>query len=265
MNSALNWLLSGGRARHAVAARLHALIWARRLMGGRSAVPEMRLLDEIALEGRVAIDVGAHAGNWTFTLARQVGPEGKVIAYEALPHYGRALSLTLRLLRVRNVQIRPVAVGESERTMTLRWRSESDELLTGRTHIEPGAHPSKGVLEIPMVSLDHDLAVRGIAPSDVGFIKIDVEGAELEVLRGAANLLSDGRPFVYLEAEPQWISRMGHSVQDIFTEMKLRGYVPCLTTGTERTPTNLDAYLAQYTARREYNNVLFVPGSEPGE
>jgi hypothetical protein len=113
-----------------------------------------------------------------------------------------------------------------------------------------------------MVSLDRDLATRGIAPSDVGFVKIDVEGAELEVLRGAANLLSEGRPFVYLEAEPQWVARMGHSVQDIFTEMERRGYLPYLTTGTDRTSTDFDAYLAQYTAQRAYNNVLFVPGSE---
>lgn len=259
MNTALNWLLSGGRVRNAVAARLHGLIWARRLLGGRSDVSEMRLLDELALQGRVAVDVGAHAGNWTFTLARHVQPSGRVIAYEALPHYGQALSLALRILRVRNVEIRTVAVGESERTMSLRWRSETDELLTGRTHIDPGADASKGVIGIPMVSLDHDLAARGITPSEVGFVKIDVEGAELEVLRGAANLLREGRPAVYLEAEPKWVARMGHSVRDIFAEMDLQGYRPYLTSGTNRVPTDPDAYLAQYSSERAYNNVLFLP------
>lgn len=259
VNTALNWLLSGGRIRHIVAARLHAIIWALRLLRGRSDVPEMRVLDELELQGRVAIDVGAHAGNWTYTLARQVRPNGKVVAYEALPHYGQALSLAFRLLRVRNVVIRTVAVGENEQTMSLRWRSEKDQLLTGRTHVEPGAAPSKGVIEIPMVSLDHDIATRGIKPSDVGFIKIDVEGAELQVLRGAARLLSEGRPAVYLEAEPQWVARMGHSVEDIFTEMELRGYIPYLTSGKDRTATDSDAYLSQYSTQRAYNNVLFLP------
>lgn len=265
MNTALNWLLSGGRVRNAVAARLHGLIWARRLLGGRSAVPEMRLLDELALQGRVAIDVGAHAGNWTFTLARHVQPSGRVVAYEALPHYGQALSLALRLLHVRNVEIRTVAVGETERTMSLRWRSETDELLTGRTHIEPGANASKGVTEVPMVSLDNDIASRGIAPSDVGFIKIDVEGAELEVLRGAATLLTEGRPAVYLEAEPKWVARMGHRVEDIFAEMQLRGYLPYLTSGLDRIPTDSASYLAQYSEQRAYNNVLFLPAPKPGD
>lgn len=263
MNTALNWLLSGGRIRHAVADRLHGLIWARRLLRGRSDVPEMRVLDGLELRGRVAIDVGAHAGNWTFTLAKHVQPNGNVVAYEALPHYGQALSLALRLLRVRNVVIRTVAVGETERTMSLRWRSETDQLLTGRTHIEPGANASKGVINIPMVSLDHDIAERGITPSDVGFIKIDVEGAELEVLRGASKLLSEGRPAVYLEAEPQWVARMGHSVEDIFAEMELRGYRPYLTSGKDRIATDSGAYLAQYSKQRAYNNVLFLPAPKP--
>lgn len=263
MNRVLNYFLSGGRVRREIAARLHAAIWASRLLRGGSDVPEIQLLDGVIPRSGVALDVGAHAGNWTLNLARRVGSAGVVVAYEALPHYGRALSMTLRLLRVKNAIVRVVAVGDSERTMSLRWRSENNELLTGRTHIEPGASSSVGVVEIPMVRLDHDLESCGISPSDVGFVKIDVEGAELEVLRGASKLLSVGRPVVYLETEPQWIERLGHSVEDVFNEMSSHGYQPHLVSESGLTSTNVDSYLAQYAAQRTYNNVLFLPASAP--
>lgn len=268
MNGALNYLLSGGRVRAEIAARLHAAVWFRRNFGGRSDVPEMQLLDEIDLTSRAAIDVGAHSGNWTLNLARRVGPTGVVLAYEALPHYGRALSISMRLQRVRNVRIRIFAVGDCEKKISLRWRSNTNEFLTGRTHVEPGVQPSASVIEVRMVSLDRDLESCGVCPSDVGFVKIDVEGAELEVLRGASNLLSVGRPVVYLEAEPPWLERLGHSVGDIFDEMAGHNYQPHLVSESGLTATSVASYLAQYADRREYNNVLFLPapasGSEDG-
>ena len=95
MNRVLSYLLSGGRVRREIAARLHAMVWTSRLLRGASAVPEIESLDEIISRSRVAIDVGAHSGIWALNLARRVGPAGVVVAYEALPHYGRALSMTL--------------------------------------------------------------------------------------------------------------------------------------------------------------------------
>ena len=221
----------------------------------------MRLLDDVRLSGRIAIDVGAHAGNWTQNLARRVGPEGVVLAYEALPHYGRALAVSTRLLRARNVHVRIVAVGDREGLIPLRWRSVANERLTGKTHIEPGLKNSAGVIEVHMSTLDSDLESRGIHPADVAFIKIDVEGAELEVLKGATNLLSQGRPVVYMEVEPPWLERMGHSVNDIFDLMALHGYEPSLVTELGLVGTDVNSYLSQYADCREFNNVLFRPAT----
>ncbi|MBB2991279.1 FkbM family methyltransferase [Mycolicibacterium iranicum] len=219
----------------------------------------MKLLDDLDLRGRVALDIGAHSGNWAANLAARVGDDGTVVAYEALPHYGRALRMALRILRLRNVRVRDVAVGDTERTINLRWRTDADEPLTGKTHIDPDAVSSAGVVQVQMVSLDHDLRACGLRPGDVGFIKIDVEGAELEVLRGASNLLRVGRPVVYLETEPEWINRFGHSVRDVFDEMALYGYSPFLASADGAVPTNVDSYLSQYVSRRTFNNVLFLP------
>lgn len=263
MSKVKDFLLSGGRFRQRIAAPLHAAVWARRLLHGRSDEPAMSLLNDIELTNRVAIDVGAHAGNWTYALSHRVGPLGAVISYEALPHYGRALSLALRLLRVKNVRVRTVAVGDRAQTIALRWRSESDERLTGRTHIDLEAQGSDGVVEVAMVSLDDDLKRLNIRPSDVGFVKIDVEGAELEVLRGASTLLRIGRPVIYVETEPDWIKRMGHSVGDVFNELIGHGYRPHLLTRRGVKATDAASYLSQYCTERSVNNVLFLPGSSP--
>jgi hypothetical protein len=89
-------------------------------------------------------------------------------------------------------------------------------------------------------------------------VKIDVEGAELAVLRGAKNLLSIGHPAVYLEAEPKWLSRWGQSIADLFAEMSALGYEAKLATEDGLLDTDAAAYSEQYESERKFNNVLFL-------
>lgn len=117
----------------------------------------MRLLDEIDLRSKVVLDIGANAGIWSGNLSKRVGPQGEVIAYEALPHYGRALSVAIKLLRVRNVRIRNFAVGSAEQMIGLRRRSDDGMGLGGLTHIERGGAFTSNVVEVQMVSLTRKL------------------------------------------------------------------------------------------------------------
>jgi hypothetical protein len=109
-----------------------------------------------------------------------------------------------------------------------------------------------------MVSLDRDLPYCGIRPSDVAFVKIDVEGAELEVIRGASNLLSESHPTLYLEAEPEWLERFDHTVADVFAELSSYGYESYLVTDSGITQVDAGSYLAQYASGLGLNNVLFL-------
>lgn len=258
MISLLDGLVSGGPVRRKIGDLSHGMLWAFRLSRGRQ-VSEFRLLDGIDTVGRTVIDVGANAGIWTFELSRRVGPNGLVVAYEALPHYADSLSLAMRLLRVKNVRIRSAAVGDAEQSVSLRWRTDTGEALGGLTHIELSTGGrSANLIQVPMVSLDTDLAARGIRPTEVAFVKIDVEGAELGVLRGATELLRTVSPAVFLEVEPKWLSRFGNTAEDIFGEMSNHGYVPYLSSDLGLEQTSLEAYVSQYASKRRFNNVLFL-------
>jgi len=258
VHEVLNYLLSGGPIRRRVGDIAHGVLWAKRLFSGQTDMPELRLLDEIDVCNRIAVDVGANAGIWSYDLSRRVGPCGLVIAYEAFPHHARALSTAIRLLRVTNVRIRNLAVGDSEAVICLRWRTDDGEGLGGLTHIDPSPSESASVVRVQMVSLDYDLKRLGVEPTAVAFVKIDVEGAELAVLRGAKNLLSIGHPAVYLEAEPKWLSRWGQSIADLFAEMSALGYEAKLATEDGLLDTDAAAYSEQYESERKFNNVLFL-------
>ena len=274
MSRIVDHLMTGGTIRQKLGDVTHGLAWARRLRQGyydsADLIPETALFGAIDLSDRVALDIGAHAGSWTQVMARRVGPGGTVVAYEAFPHYGRALSIALRVAGIDNVRVRNVAVGASAGRVDLRWQSERGDFLGGRIHIDPNAPDSPRAVQVPMVSIDEELLSQDIQAKDVGFVKIDVEGAELAVLQGASNLLSVGRPPVFLEAEPQWNDSMGHSVRDVFAEMSKYGYTPHLVPPGGIEATDFDAYLTHYNFHRTgsrpsafHNNVLFLPTPAP--
>jgi len=221
---ALQFFQGGGRLREQVGLVLHPAAWALRHVRGQYPVPEFDQLRVLVAVGSVALDVGAHAGSWTRPLSRVVGVQGLVICYEALPYYGRSLRRCLRLLRIRNVLVRTVAVGESPGKVPFRWRSDEKEPLSGHSHIETTSIAGPATVTVEMTNLDHDLSIHGIDPEDISFVKIDVEGAELFVLRGARGMLSVAHPAIYLEAESRWTERFGYEIDDIFSELGALGY-----------------------------------------
>ena len=105
-----------------------------------------------------------------------------------------------------------------------------------------------------MTSLDDDLRGQGIEFARVTFVKIDVEGAELPVLRGARDLLEATHPAVFLEAEADWTERFGYKVSDIFDEMDDHGYRPHVISRSGVEATTLEEYVANHVQ----NNVLFL-------
>src|SRR5215207_3510034 len=154
------------------------------------------------IKGDTVVDVGAYLGRYTLTSSNLVGENGKVIAIEGDPSHYEMLDKNLKLNKVSNVTAISCMVGSkdmhlivgsednylavSSKDMHTNYQDDSyrefDE--TGRAKI--------GNTIVNLNTLD-DLLIKQHGISEVNWMKIDVEGAELEVLKGAHDILSNSK------------------------------------------------------------------------
>jgi FkbM family methyltransferase len=144
--------------------------------------------------GATAIDVGANVGLFSVALGRAVGPCGRVIAVEPIPENVERLEENLALNELCNVTVRRCAAAEAEGHATLILAN--DLAYASTTDVPEGRHTGER-LEVRTMSLDR-IWVEAGSPRVVA-IKIDVEGGELGVLKGAAKLLAACNPVLLVE------------------------------------------------------------------
>lgn len=159
---------------------------------------------ELLKPGAVVYDLGAHAGYYSLIAARAVAPEGKVYAFEPLLHNLTLLRGHVSSNRLHSITVMPLAVSASVGQATLDLGKG-----TGRAHLSRAGNPAgsgggaRGI-DIQVTTLDAQVASGTIAPPDV--IKMDVEGAEAEVLTGAAATLSQYRPSLLISVHSPELS-----------------------------------------------------------
>lgn len=134
-------------------------------------------------------DIGANVGFYTLLAAQQAGSSGRVCAFEPFPRNLHYLREHVRMNDLKNVDVFDAAV--SDRGGTARFQ-EGPGTSMGKIADRPG----DGSIEVRVVALD-ELASEGRIPPPT-IVKIDVEGAEYGVLRGAETLLRNHRPVIFL-------------------------------------------------------------------
>lgn len=139
-------------------------------------------------EGFTVLDCGAHHGMMTILFAKKTGPTGRVIAWEALPSNALVIEKNARLNNCSNIVVRPVGLGSTRKRV--RFIHNLGNIVT----VENVPEDSDASDTIDIVALDEDVP-KGLT---VDFVKIDVEGSDLDVLRGATSILSQ-RPILDLE------------------------------------------------------------------
>jgi FkbM family methyltransferase len=154
------------------------------------------LLKQMINPGSVILDVGANVGVLTMFMARWCDPEGQVHAFEPNPVSRQALVEHLRLNKLSSkVRICPLALSDVEGMTTFYAADTSGKSALSDANI---GLDSKQI-QVPVTTIDAYCRSLNIRPS---LIKIDVEGFEFSVLKGARSTLSEFRPTVLVELHP---------------------------------------------------------------
>lgn len=149
---------------------------------------EISLMRQFIKPGDVVIDVGANIGTHTVAFANLVGPSGVVQAFEPQPRLYQMLCANLALNGIEHVLTEHAVVGDALKPISI------SELPPSDTYFNFGAMPIRGAATITRtVNLD----ISGV--QNPRLIKIDVEGMEIDVIRGAGDLISRSLPVIYLE------------------------------------------------------------------
>jgi FkbM family methyltransferase len=143
-------------------------------------------------QGDTVVDVGAHMGRYTIISSKRVGPDGKVVAIEAHPNNFRLLNYNIKLNALTNVVTINSAAYSKKTPVKLYLPDEEQGFTTHHSLMDnylstKYSNVTQKYMLVEADTLDSLLSGAGI--HSVNWIKIDVEGAELEVLKGAVDTL----------------------------------------------------------------------------
>jgi FkbM family methyltransferase len=185
--------------------------WRFGFLAGR----ERALIARTVRPGMTAVDVGANIGFHTLTLARAVGFSGRVHAIEPDPRNFRLLARAVHEAGCTHVQLHRAAASDHAGTVTLYLAAAN----RGDHRLYAADEPRDSVT-VATIVLDAVLATE----SRVDFIKMDVQGAEVAVLRGlGATLESHPDVRILSELSPEMLERAGVDAEDFFAPLRARG------------------------------------------
>lgn len=169
--------------------------------------------------GGVFLDIGSNFGWYSLKLAREVGPNGEVHAFEPYPPTQERLKANIALNQLEGI-IRPVPLALSDRPgqAPLVFREGN----TGATRIETGGATGDPGQSVAISTLDEYASGADLRRIDL--IKIDVEGNEPRVLRGGMQALSKFRPPLLVEVNPPVLEEAGSSTAELSDTLDGLGY-----------------------------------------
>lgn len=179
-----------------------------------------RLFRETVREGSCVVDVGAHIGLYTLLASRGAGSTGRVYAFEPAPVNFHILLANLKTNNSRNVTAYNVALLDREGPVKLVLGTS-----TGWNSLfkHPMVQSSLGTVTVAGARGDSILLGAGIERVDV--VKIDVEGAEVLVLRGLERILEQSPHCVlFIELNPACLRSAGFSEVELLSELARQGF-----------------------------------------
>ena len=170
----------------------HVLLY----LEGEGFLDDTLILEHLVQPGMTVVDIGASIGHLTLFFSSRIGATGRVISFEPGPENFKELSDNIRLNDLHNCTPYQLAAGAADGTLLFCSGANG--------HVGGG----KSALSCRVVSLDSFTNDKQLLRPHL--VKIDVEGFELEVLRGMSRLLeSDDRPILFIELHPLGLNGIG--------------------------------------------------------
>ncbi|MBW8041935.1 MAG: FkbM family methyltransferase [Planctomycetes bacterium] len=177
-------------------------------------------------EGMTVFDIGAHIGLFTLGAAKRVGKEGQVYAFEPSPETVKILERHISLNGWQDrIELVTAVVSDVNGIVPFYTYGLSMAASLGRENVEV-LNPEyldtpARKIDVTAITLDQFCMDRDIFPD---ILKIDVEGAELMVLRGAKNLLLNNQITILCEIHPKQMKNCGSSLQELTEYLDSFGY-----------------------------------------
>ncbi|MFA6086223.1 FkbM family methyltransferase [Mucilaginibacter sp.] len=164
--------------------------------------PEMEFVkNAICKPGDIVLECGGHHGLTAVVISKWIGNEGHLYTFEPNPDNVAIIKKNIEINGVKNATIIPNAVGAEDGTIMISHSSSNSYILKGKEH---------NGIEVAVVKADDYLHLKPTV------IKIDVEGFETDVLKGATELLKT-MPKLAIELHPDMMSRYGSSVEELLS------------------------------------------------
>ena len=207
---------------------------------------ETRYLRDLLQPGMTAFDVGANVGYYTLLAALQVGDAGSVHSFEPVADQYAALCANIHRNHFRNVVANKKIVSDKAGSMAIRY-GPADNSGAASVVDQPGLGDRTET--VAAVALD-DYADAS-TPGPIHVIKIDTEGHELAVLKGATRILQHRQTVVLVEIRSPHLQRAGVTRDDVYSFMSQLGYQPFAIRN--------DGTLAELSAPQDGKLIVFKP------
>jgi FkbM family methyltransferase len=208
-------------------------------MLGTSEARVQRALAQILRPGMTFYDVGANVGFHSTIAARLVGASGNVVSFEPVAENAHAIRHNAELNQFAHVRVLEVALSDIDEIGDFRTSEESSWGALARSGNEPDR--CSGSIQVPVRRLDEVREDETLSPPDL--MKIDVEGAEVAVLRGANRTIGKHKPLLLIE-----LHGTNAAISEYLTTVRYRGVV--LGSSTAINDSSWDAYVVAVPAER---------------
>jgi FkbM family methyltransferase len=181
------------------------------IFAGTFEIGERKWVKRLLKPGMVFFDIGAHHGLYSLIASRIVGRSGVVVAFEPSPRERKKMKLNLFLNSGLNIRVFPLALGEKS--------GESDFFLvegdnSGCNSLKiPNVPQKTRKIRVNVVTLDDFIETANLERLDL--IKLDVEGAELSVLKGGVKSIQRFRPCFLCEVQDIRTQPWGYAAKEI--------------------------------------------------